>query len=384
MDVTERVLMSGGEIVPLTFKAFDVLLALVERRGQIISKEELMQRVWPDSFVEESNITQNIYTLRKALGQMPDGQGYIRTVPRRGYYFAASVNELTDEQDGTRLQVAANESAVQESPQEAREAAPDAGIVTARNASASLLESAEVDSRSERQPSRSVSGWLALHRKAAVMLLIALAGFVLAFIKLNGREGLEAGQAGRSHKMTIAALTTSGNVSCAAVSPDGKFVAYATTEKVRLSSLWIEQPATSVRRSIIPPAEARYHALTFSPDGSYIYYVAITKEIPSRTLYRVSVLGGPTETILENVETAISFSPDGSRFAFRRSMSESRKSALFVANVDGNEEREVAAVRFPERLYDPSWSPDGKMIACAAGYSGGAAGMYVVGVGTGD
>jgi DNA-binding winged helix-turn-helix (wHTH) protein len=54
-----------------------------------VSKEELMAKVWPNTFVEESNLTQNIYTLRKALGQTPDGQGYVVTIPRRGYRFAA-------------------------------------------------------------------------------------------------------------------------------------------------------------------------------------------------------------------------------------------------------------------------------------------------------
>lgn len=94
VDVTERVLLRDGEIVPLTQKAFDVLLALVERSGQIVEKDVLILKVWPDSFVEEGNLTQNIYTLRKVFGQTPEGGGYIVTIPRRGYRFAASVREL--------------------------------------------------------------------------------------------------------------------------------------------------------------------------------------------------------------------------------------------------------------------------------------------------
>jgi DNA-binding winged helix-turn-helix (wHTH) protein len=88
IDLTERALLCEGQFVPLTQKAFEVLLALVERHGGIASKEELMAKVWPDTIVEESNLAQNIYTLRKALGQTPDGEGYIVTVPRRGYRFA--------------------------------------------------------------------------------------------------------------------------------------------------------------------------------------------------------------------------------------------------------------------------------------------------------
>src|SRR5262245_39372778 len=98
IDLTERALLREGEFVSLTQKAFEVLLALVEGRGGIVSKEELMEKVWPDTIVEESNLTQNIYTLRKALGQTPDGEGYIVTVPRRGYRFAVSVRELAEEE----------------------------------------------------------------------------------------------------------------------------------------------------------------------------------------------------------------------------------------------------------------------------------------------
>src|SRR5262249_16518494 len=96
IDLTERALLCEGQFVPLTQKAFEVLLALVERHGGIVSKGELMAKVWPDTFVEESNLAQNVYTLRKALGQTPDGEGYIVTVPRGGYRFAASVRELAE------------------------------------------------------------------------------------------------------------------------------------------------------------------------------------------------------------------------------------------------------------------------------------------------
>jgi Tol biopolymer transport system component len=135
--------------------------------------------------------------------------------------------------------------------------------------------------------------------------------------------------------MTMTALTTSGNVTAAALSPDGKYVAYAATDKAGLHSLWLEEPATASRRAILPPAEIRYHALTFSPDGSYVYYVAE----PGRTLYRVATLGGPPKLIWERVETAVSFSPDGKRLAFRRNLDERREIALCTVNSDGGDLR---------------------------------------------
>jgi DNA-binding winged helix-turn-helix (wHTH) protein/TolB-like protein/Tfp pilus assembly protein PilF len=92
LKVAERVLLREGELVPLTPKVFDILVTLVEHGGQIVSKDDLMKRVWPNTFVEEGNLTQNISLLRKALGETPGGVQFIETVPRRGYRFVAETN----------------------------------------------------------------------------------------------------------------------------------------------------------------------------------------------------------------------------------------------------------------------------------------------------
>ena len=93
LNVAERVLLREGEVVPLTPKVFDILAVLVESCGQVVSKEDLMKRVWPNTFVEEGNLTQNISLLRKALGETPGGVQFIETVPRRGYRFVAETSE---------------------------------------------------------------------------------------------------------------------------------------------------------------------------------------------------------------------------------------------------------------------------------------------------
>ncbi|HEY8412373.1 MAG TPA: winged helix-turn-helix domain-containing protein, partial [Pyrinomonadaceae bacterium] len=93
LNVAERVLLREGELVPLTPKVFDILLTLVESSGQVVSKDDLMKRVWPNTFVEEGNLTQNISLLRKALGETPGGVQFIETVPRRGYRFVAETSE---------------------------------------------------------------------------------------------------------------------------------------------------------------------------------------------------------------------------------------------------------------------------------------------------
>jgi DNA-binding winged helix-turn-helix (wHTH) protein/pimeloyl-ACP methyl ester carboxylesterase len=96
IDAGKRLLFAGDELVTLTPKAFDTLLALVENRGTVLSKEELMRMVWADQFVEENNLAQNIHSVRKSLGEGSEGAKYIETIPKRGYRFVADVEVLTE------------------------------------------------------------------------------------------------------------------------------------------------------------------------------------------------------------------------------------------------------------------------------------------------
>ena len=91
LDVDERLLLRAGEVVPLTPKAFDLLLALIAQPGHLLEKEVLLKTVWPDSFVEENNLADNISKLRKALSDGENGQKFIETIPKRGYRFVAEV-----------------------------------------------------------------------------------------------------------------------------------------------------------------------------------------------------------------------------------------------------------------------------------------------------
>ncbi|HKV41685.1 MAG TPA: winged helix-turn-helix domain-containing protein [Blastocatellia bacterium] len=96
LDRDERVLSFEGKPVPLTPKAFDTLFVLVQNNGHVVSKDSLMGQVWPDSFVEETNLAQNISLIRKALSERSDGIQYIETVPKRGYRFIAKVSLESD------------------------------------------------------------------------------------------------------------------------------------------------------------------------------------------------------------------------------------------------------------------------------------------------
>src|ERR1044071_3379966 len=99
VDATERLLFKENSEVSLTPKVFDTLLVLLENSSHVLTKKELMEKVWPDSFVEENNLAQNISILRKALGEGKEGDQYIQTVPKRGYRFVADVRTTGGEDE---------------------------------------------------------------------------------------------------------------------------------------------------------------------------------------------------------------------------------------------------------------------------------------------
>src|ERR1700693_664230 len=110
VDPEKEIVLRDGEPVPLTPKTFQILLVLVRHSREVVTKDDLMKTVWPDTFVEETNLSRNIFMLRKALGESPQDHQYILTVPGRGYRLTESV-QLVPEQEVSV--VAAQHSRVQ-------------------------------------------------------------------------------------------------------------------------------------------------------------------------------------------------------------------------------------------------------------------------------
>jgi Tol biopolymer transport system component/DNA-binding winged helix-turn-helix (wHTH) protein len=98
IDTQTKVLIKENKPVPIKPKVYDTLLVLVEGRGNVLTKDDLMEKIWSDTAVEENNLQQNISTLRKVLGEAEDGTQYIETLPKRGYRFAAKVEEIADDE----------------------------------------------------------------------------------------------------------------------------------------------------------------------------------------------------------------------------------------------------------------------------------------------
>ena len=147
-----------------------------------------------------------------------------------------------------------------------------------------------------------------------------------------------------AQEMTISALTSNGNVSAAVISPDGKFMSYAVSVRGQ-TSIHIRQIATGSDVQALAPTTGQTDGLTFSLDGNYLYYTFSLQGEKSDTVYSVPSLGGSPRPILKDVDSPISFSPDGKRFCFVRQTPEMDGSdtyTLVVANTDGSSEHTIA------------------------------------------
>jgi serine/threonine protein kinase/Tol biopolymer transport system component len=190
----------------------------------------------------------------------------------------------------------------------------------------------------------------------AVLALLAAAGYGI-YTLLHSRAHVPFEQ------FSIINLTNTGHTSRAAISPDGKYLLQVHSE-AGMQSLWLRHIATGSNAQVVAPAATRYQALTFSPDGSFLYFLRRDEEEHIiGILYAAPVLGGTPHVVSRDVDTPITFSPDGQHFAFLREKHDTSLWDLVVAKSDGSEERPL----FKEKslLSDsltPTWSPDGKVI----------------------
>jgi serine/threonine protein kinase len=173
---------------------------------------------------------------------------------------------------------------------------------------------------------------------------------------------------------TVTKLTEDGNAALVAISPDGKYTLSLMRDKGGLASLWLRNVPTNSNTQVQPPADVYYNGLRFSPDGNYLYFVRSDPgNAQLKYLYRAPLLGGTPEKLAEDVDSNITFSPDGRRVAFMRyDNPDPGKYQIIVRSLDNGQETGLTTGPTSQGLFNPAWSPDGKTILCVVSQPGDA------------
>ena len=329
LDLQRRGLYKDGERLHLTSKPLETLIYLIQNRERAIGKSELLEAVWQGAYVTEDTLVHAVMEIRQALSDDKDDPRFIQTVPRHGYRFVGTVHYERPQKLGNIAALPSVDSGVQ-------------------------------------APSRKWIRYRYAIIVGASLLTLITAVFIVSKLILNQtRTPFQV----RLETAKWAKLTTSGKVTDAVILPDGRYLIYALNENGQ-ESLWLEQIATGSIVRIAEPSGLTYQGLSTSLDGAFLYYVGADTKLGA-SLYRMPVLGGVTRRLLEDIDSAVTFSPDGKRIAFFRGYPKSGETVLIVANADGTLEQKLVTKErpefFPTLRVGPQWSPNGKVIACPSG-----------------
>src|SRR5262245_7466181 len=330
----ERQLLREGEVVQISPKSFDLLLALLERRGRLVEKDELLRSVWPDTIVEEANLASNISLLRKLLGDNGNGNGnedghrFIETVPKRGYRFVADVRELYEEtrpeQTGPERSAETSELAIQ--------------------ASESPIMSSQPRSRISPRT---------LLITCAILLIAGAAFAVMQF-----RQGSTTRQT--TYRKLWQLTYDSGLESEPTWSPDGSLIAYSSDRSGDFD-IWV-QPVGEGKPVRVTTSPAHEWQPDYSPDGKYL---AFRSERDGGGIFVIPALGG-TERKIADFGYRPRWAPDGSRVLFvsaglRRNVNTPR---FYIVGLDEKLPREIFSDLRAEFTYaQVAWHPDSRRIS---------------------
>jgi Tol biopolymer transport system component/DNA-binding winged helix-turn-helix (wHTH) protein len=330
LNVEDHTLDRNGETIPITPKMFDLLLVFLENPGRVLKKDFLLQTVWPDSFVEEGNITYNIRQLRRVMEDDAQSPKYIETIPRRGYRFLLPVDSFTTVTPDKDEATIAGEQAVRDSDVQ-----------------------------------RSSRPYVLLTLAALVILggVLVVVGWLYSRSTFGGAPVLSAPLASEK-------LSTDGGVFHIAITPDGKNVVY-THKSGGKQGVWLRQLGNSNNVQLVAPSDDFYGGLAISPDGKDVYFARGSKQISGLSIYRMPIYGGVPERLVDLTQGWISISPDGNKISFVRcTYTDDDYCSLFLADSrDGKNEEKLVTRPRPFRIGDNEISPDGKQVAFAVGQS---------------
>ena len=210
----------------------------------------------------------------------------------------------------------------------------------------------------------------------AILLLAAAAYGVYAFFLRPRSVAFQ--------NFSVSKITETGKVRFVALSPDGKYILTVVDDKGQ-HSLWLRNVPTSSNTQVMPPESVQYQGVRFSPDGNYLYFVRGEPGQALKYLYRAPVLGGTPQKLVTDVDTNVTFSPDGHSLAYAvMNNPQLGKLRLVIYSLDSGESKTLLAGTMSQRISDPAWSPDGKTIVCVILQPGDAiTGLIAIDVTTG-
>ena len=334
VDAGKSVLSREGQSVPLTPKAFEILLVLVRNPGRVLKKEELIEEVWPDAFVDENNLPRNISSLRKALGEGPAEHKYIVTLPGQGYRFVAEVRQL-ESPNG-----APTRALLESVPLEPTKLEP----------TITVHEDVVKSEPATRKP-RSISLLVVC---ACLALALAISGYFLA------QRWLHSSQPTTAQRKLWQLTFEPGLETDPSWSPDGRFVAYSSDQSGNFD-IWVRSigEGNSVQVTSSPAHDWQPN---WSPDGLSLVF---RSEREGGGLFVVPALGG-SERKLCGFGYRPRWSPDGSQVLFDSSAYIGAvKSKTFVISATGGTPRDVLNDFVPQFVSTllVAWHPDGSRLS---------------------
>lgn len=325
LEPANLLLLRDGKHVPLSPKAFDTLVYLVENSKRLVTRSELMHAIWPDSFVEDANLTVNISILRKGLGEMSDGRPYIETVPRKGYRFNAEVKILDLEipessivpgpivVTSTAVRTTKKPEELEESSLEAPHSEPAGG-----RSSEAVARQPEVIAfpGSERPPRTSITaGESQRLNPARRWALLWIAGLVVAGILAGWAIWRRSEQPLQLVQRRLTSFAPEMAVTAAAISTGSKFIAYANP-----GGLFIQVIASSETRALmLPKPHFDVSSISWFPDSAELLVGGSSPGDTAPSLWIVPVIGSNPPVELGPYPSGV-VSPDGTEIAWVSSL----------------------------------------------------------------